>query len=168
MIEFSKTSELSKAIAKNERARGFQESIVRMQKAIVDKTKTINNRVKAHIARVARLTKNIEILKNSNVPLRSDFKQCYEDFKNDILGVDGSTIANLIDDRMQKDLDKCTSPQQEEVVKEYHRIVSQNTLQRVELLTSFYSKLGLHVVEKPEKEADKEKETVKKKVTAKA
>ena len=148
MITFKKTSEVSKVVVKNERESKFQDGILRMQAMIKNKKKTILSRVTSHESRLNRIGKWVSELSKANIKPVADYTACYEDFIENVSGINGKLLADLIDDKLQKDLDKCTTKEQESIVNTYHRINAESTLQRVELMTSFYTAIGLHKVEK--------------------
>ena len=145
---YSKTSEVSKAQQKNDAAAKFQDRITFIQESIEKKQVAINKAVERHSARMKRVEARIKSLRELGIISHADYTECYADFKANILPINAKLLSGLIDDKLQRDLDKCTKPEQEQDVVRFHKMGADFTLKKINFMKEHYTLVGLHKEEK--------------------
>ena len=142
MLVFEKISEVNKSIASNEALKRFQIKLIAMSVAIVKKVKLIDSRVKRHERQLAKLGADIKFLESNGVKNPANFAKSFNEFKENIYGLDGSHLAQIHNDLLEKDLTMCESKEDQDIVIKYYEVKSTDTLTRVDLLKRFYVAMG--------------------------
>jgi phage gp37-like protein len=139
---YSKTSETKKATRKNDQASKFQDQVDNMILLTAKKKSTIDRKVTAHKKRIDKVANTQAELKRLGITAQSDYSECFEDFKVNVMPINEALLAGLVDDLLARHLAKCINEKQEKAVIEYHKMNQEDTLITIENLKEFYENQG--------------------------
>jgi hypothetical protein len=165
---YSKTSETKKATRKNDQASKFQDQVDNMILLTAKKKSTIDRKVTAHKKRIDKVANTQAELKRLGIATQSDYSECFNDFKLNVMPINEALLAGLIDDLLARHLSKCINEKQEQAVIEYHEMNQEDTLSTIANLKEFYEKQGYSFEEKEKKSSTRKRKANKANVPVKA